>query len=236
MDPISLIVTALALGAGAAIKGIAGDASKDAYQGLKALIKTRYGEVDVEALEGAPDSMNRRSVIEENLRAADASKDRDLLAKAQALLEAIRKEAPAAAAVIGVDLMDVEAVSLHLREIVARGTGVKLEKGRFTGDIEISGVQAGVTGTDPAKIGGAGISPGPPFAVLTGVTAQDIVIGIPPAQLPAIIAAGGAPMTSGPVFYDLPGLPGRYLAREADLAAVRANLVGREDILGGTGR
>ena len=39
MDPISLIITALVAGAAAASKDIAGQAVKDAYKGLKDLIK-----------------------------------------------------------------------------------------------------------------------------------------------------------------------------------------------------
>ena len=38
MDPVSLIVTALATGAAAALKDTAGEAVKDAYSGLKSLL------------------------------------------------------------------------------------------------------------------------------------------------------------------------------------------------------
>ena len=44
MDPISLILTALAAGAAAALKDTAGQAVKDAYSGLKALLKRKLGE------------------------------------------------------------------------------------------------------------------------------------------------------------------------------------------------
>ena len=43
MDPISLIVAALAAGASAAVKDTAGQAVKDAYSGLKALVKRKLG-------------------------------------------------------------------------------------------------------------------------------------------------------------------------------------------------
>jgi hypothetical protein len=43
MDPISLIVAALVAGASAAAKDTAGQAVKDAYSGLKALVKRKLG-------------------------------------------------------------------------------------------------------------------------------------------------------------------------------------------------
>ncbi|MCZ8361568.1 MAG: hypothetical protein O9338_01940 [Microcystis sp. LE19-251.1A] len=42
MEPISLILAALAAGAVAAAKDTAGTAVKDAYEGLKALIKKKW--------------------------------------------------------------------------------------------------------------------------------------------------------------------------------------------------
>ena len=44
MEPISLILAALAAGAVAAAKDTAGTAVKDAYESLKALIKKKFAE------------------------------------------------------------------------------------------------------------------------------------------------------------------------------------------------
>jgi disulfide oxidoreductase YuzD len=44
MEPISLILAALAAGATGAAKDTAGTAVKDAYEGLKALIKKKFAE------------------------------------------------------------------------------------------------------------------------------------------------------------------------------------------------
>jgi hypothetical protein len=54
---------------------------------------------------------------------------------------------------IGVDLRDVEAVNLRLADVAAAGTGVRVEKGKFSGDIDIKGVRAGVPPGGPAKDG-----------------------------------------------------------------------------------
>jgi len=44
MDPITLIVTALAAGAALGVQGAASAMVKDAYAGLKALVKKRLGD------------------------------------------------------------------------------------------------------------------------------------------------------------------------------------------------
>jgi hypothetical protein len=152
MDPLSALVTALALGATVIFKTTTEQIVKDAYATLKNRIRTRYGAVssDLDQLEQAPDSKSRRAVIEEGLGRAGAQQDPEfpqLAAQAQALMVLIQSHAPRAAAAIGVDLKEVEAANLRLADIAAAGTGVKIEKGRFSGDIDIKGVRAGV-GTD----------------------------------------------------------------------------------------
>jgi hypothetical protein len=154
MEPISAIALSLALGAGAtAGKAVVNEVVKDAYAALKGVIKSRYPAVSVEQLEQAPQSKNRRAVVEEDLANSDAGKDGELVEAANRLIELVRTQAPGAAAAIGVDLKDVEAANLRLRDIAASGTGVKLEKGRFSGDIDIGNVRAGVKRDDPAPGG-----------------------------------------------------------------------------------
>ena len=151
MEPLSAVALSLALGAA---KEVLPEVARDAYAGLKALIKSRYPSVSVDQLEQAPESKSRRAVVEEDLANAGAAKDAELLESAQKLLKLIREKAPAAAAVTGVDLKDIEAANLRLSDIAASGTGVKLEKGRFSGDIVIGGVRAGVPPAEPTTRGG----------------------------------------------------------------------------------
>jgi hypothetical protein len=154
MEPISAVVISLALGAGAtAGKEIVSSIVKDAYGKLKELVRSRYPNVSVEQLEEAPESKNRRAVIEEDLTKSGAGKDTELLAAAQKLTELIQQHTPRAAAAIGVDLKEVAAANLRLAAIVASGTGVKVAHSTFTGDIDIRGVRAGVKPSDPAKGG-----------------------------------------------------------------------------------
>ena len=69
MDPITVIVAALAAGAAAGLKPTAEQAIKDAYAGLKALILARYNRAApaLDQLEQAPESKARRAVVEEDL-------------------------------------------------------------------------------------------------------------------------------------------------------------------------
>lgn len=150
MEPISAIALSLALGAGAvAGEAVVSELVKDAYASLKNLIKSRYPKVSVEQLEQAPDSKNRRAVVEEDLTVAGAGQDAELASAAQMLIKLIEQHAPTAAAAIGVDLKDVSSANLRLADIAASGTGVKVEHGTFTGDIDIRGVRAGVRPGEP---------------------------------------------------------------------------------------
>lgn len=154
MEPISAVALSIALGAAnIAGKDVVSSVVKDAYAALKSLVKNRYPTVSIEQLEQSPESKSRRAVVEEDLTSAAAGQDPELLAAAHKLTELIRNQAPQTAAAIGVDLKDVEAANLRLADIAASGTGVKLEKGKFSGDIDIRGVRAGALPGDTAKDG-----------------------------------------------------------------------------------
>lgn len=147
MEPISAIGLSLALGAGAiAGKVVVESAVKDAYDRLKGLITSRYPDVSVQQLEQAPEFKRRRDVVEEDLAKYNADMDGELIAAAQALTQVVQSNAPSVAEAIGVDLKDVSAANLKLSDIVASGTGAQVQRGNFTGDIDIRGVRAGVGG------------------------------------------------------------------------------------------
>src|SRR5215207_7286996 len=95
MDPISLIVAAVVAGASTAARETAGTAVKDAYSGLKQLIRRRFGgdrdaEADLEKAEENPDS--DQSQLKDRLQAAGVDRDEELVAAAQALLEQVDPE------------------------------------------------------------------------------------------------------------------------------------------------
>jgi hypothetical protein len=87
MDPITLIVTALAAGAESASSAV-----KDAYASLKALVRKRLvGQPDAELVlarhEQAPETW--QAPLAAVLGDAGADRDADLVAAAQALLRAV---------------------------------------------------------------------------------------------------------------------------------------------------
>jgi hypothetical protein len=145
MDPVAMIVTALATGAASALKPAAEKAVKDAYDGIKALIQRKYGRVSVDMLENDPSSQSRQNIVQEDLKKADAGNDKEVLHQAEILLNAIKRYDPEAAQVIGVNLADFKSASVDLEDIASAGTGVKIARADISGDIKIKGVRAGRT-------------------------------------------------------------------------------------------
>ena len=91
MDPITLIVTAIVAGVAAAAKPTAEQAVKDAYAGLKELIRRRFADDgDVTAalaqVEKKPESAGRQETLKEELADAGAGQDADVLEAAKELL------------------------------------------------------------------------------------------------------------------------------------------------------
>ena len=90
MDPIMLAITA-------ALGNLGVTAINDAYQALKVALQKKYGvESDlveaVNKLEKKPDSDGRREMLQEEIKATDASNDDGILKFAQALLEVVKSQ------------------------------------------------------------------------------------------------------------------------------------------------
>lgn len=143
MEPVTILVTAMALGAAAGLKPTMEQAVKDAYAGLKKLIQQRYANVDVEQLEKDPTSDTRKKLLEEELSQTQAQHDQEVLQQAKQLLDIIQECAPATAKVIGVDLERIRGASLEVEEIISSHTGVRVSDSEFVGDVSIKKVRAG---------------------------------------------------------------------------------------------
>ena len=92
MDPITLIVTALAAGAASGVMDTASSAVKDAYASLKALVRKRFagrptGELVLAEHESAPETW--RAPLAAQLGEAGADRDADLVAVAQELMRLV---------------------------------------------------------------------------------------------------------------------------------------------------
>lgn len=89
---VAAVVGALSAGATETGKKLVGDA----YEGLKGLIKKRFGETSevsaaLEKVEAKPESDARKNVLREELESVDAGADAEMLATAEALLAVIRE-------------------------------------------------------------------------------------------------------------------------------------------------
>lgn len=92
MDPVTLIVTALAAGAASALQDGTSAAVKDAYTCVKALVNKRFagrsaGELVLAQHEAAPQVWEAPLAAE--LSAAGADSDAELVAAAQALMNLV---------------------------------------------------------------------------------------------------------------------------------------------------
>jgi hypothetical protein len=94
MDPITLIVTALAAGTALGVQDTASTMVKDAYASLKALVRRRLGgdpgtDLVLARHEQAPETWQAPLMAE--LSQAGADGDQELIAAAQALLDLLEK-------------------------------------------------------------------------------------------------------------------------------------------------
>jgi hypothetical protein len=92
MDPITLIVTALTAGAALGVQDTASAMVKDAYAGLKALVRRRLGgdpgaEMMLARHEQAPDTW--QAPLRAELARTGAEGDADLIAAARTLLDLV---------------------------------------------------------------------------------------------------------------------------------------------------
>ena len=125
MDPVSLIVLALAAGAAAGLKSTAAEAVQDGYSAIKALIRRKYTRIDLAPLEEKPESEAKRASLTEDLQDAGAGSDAELIAQARQLVALVAQHDSSAAAAVGIDLGKVKAEFLRVGDVVAtQGTGV----------------------------------------------------------------------------------------------------------------
>ncbi len=114
MDPITLIVTALATGAASGITETASSAVRDAYVSLRALVRKRLaGRPDAELVlakhETSPDTWQVPLIAV--LGEVGADRDTDLVTAAQALMDLVDK-AGAGAGKYTVDVRDAYGVQV----------------------------------------------------------------------------------------------------------------------------
>ena len=141
MDPVTLVVTAVALGASAGMTETASSVIKDAYTGLKRLLTQR--QVDPSGVERRPDSKAQKDALQETLADTPGAVDQELLAAAQQVTDAVADHHPDAAAAIGVDLRNVQAEFIRVQSITSTGTGFRGDDLTVQGGVDLGNVRAG---------------------------------------------------------------------------------------------
>ena len=97
MDPITTaLIAAISAGVTSAGKDVAINAIQDFYAGIKAMIIRKYGKDSnvnkaLEDLEEKPDSAGRRAVLNEEIEAAGANEDNELINASKELLEKLKE-------------------------------------------------------------------------------------------------------------------------------------------------
>lgn len=154
MEISQLLVMALVAGASAALRAGADGAVRAAYERYRAYLVAHYGAVagDVARLEQRPEQVSRQQVIADELAAANAGADGELVRLAQQLLAALAQQP---GQIIGARVEDVQEAAVKLRDIVAQGTG------NVTG-VAIRGVQGGVIEIEQVRA--SGLPPAAPAA------------------------------------------------------------------------
>lgn len=95
MDPVTLIITALTAGAAAGGQSVVTDAIKDAYAGLKVLIKRKFAgkpSAEVALTEHENDPQTWQAPLKKALLQEHLDQDAEILQAAQALLDQIRTQ------------------------------------------------------------------------------------------------------------------------------------------------
>ncbi len=95
MDPVSMVLAALAAGATAAAQDTASQAVKDAYAGLKALVKKRFEkkpQAEMALAEYEKDTDTWQKPLQKSLVEAGADQDEALVRQAQQVLKLVNPQ------------------------------------------------------------------------------------------------------------------------------------------------
>jgi hypothetical protein len=134
MDPLTLIIGALAAGAAASAKDTAAQAIKDAYAGFKRSLIARFGarpelQSAIEQVEKRPESEARQMVLNEELEAAGVREYGDLLRDAEALLKMLEAQGLFSPADFEASLVGSGAIAQGWGAVAAGKGGIAIGRG-----------------------------------------------------------------------------------------------------------
>ncbi|MFC3963123.1 hypothetical protein [Nocardia jiangsuensis] len=158
MDPVTLIVAAVAAGAAAGVTQVATQVVTDAYQAFKSLLTCKFEAIEAEVVgvERDPEEPLRRDLLAKELIKLDAGEDLEVRAAAEELLRVIAYQAPTAVEAVGMELTraavdgDLEITDLA----VTGGSGFRGTDLSVKGSIKFSGGRIGRHNADPSTARG----------------------------------------------------------------------------------
>jgi membrane-bound ClpP family serine protease len=151
MDPVSALVAAIVAGATAAATDVATSTIKDAYQGLKSLIATKFRrKAAVEMIEEAPDSLAAKDALGAALQEVKADKDPEVLKLAESLTAALKALGPDQLQRAKIKIGDVDgARNAIVKNLSALGDITVGNMTARSGDAVVSNLTAGVPPKKP---------------------------------------------------------------------------------------
>jgi hypothetical protein len=145
-DPVTigtLAASALAMASDETVKGFVGEAVKDAYKKLKGEI-AHWAGADVDALEKAPASAARQSVVAEAVDGQSPEEQALVKALAAEVIAALKSEARKSGGPVGLDIGKLEALEVQLGAItVTEGRGVHINEVKTMGAFEAGPITVG---------------------------------------------------------------------------------------------
>lgn len=117
-------------------------------EALTGQITELYPDVSLRPLERRPHSSDVREMLAEDLVDAGAGLDAALAHLALDLANALHKEAPNAAHIVGVDIADISVRSLRIEDVSSEEAGIRVNQSDIGEDAEIRDVTAGSAPTN----------------------------------------------------------------------------------------
>lgn len=146
MEPLTLILTALVAGVAAGIQSTSGSAIKDAYEGLKALIKHKFAgnaaaELTLDQHEKDPQTWEKP--LKKALADVQAEKDPTVLLEAQKLLSLIKSTSQAAGVTVAVSGERAVGIGGNMSDsIIISGDSNTVQRGEHNVNLKYTGSDA----------------------------------------------------------------------------------------------
>lgn len=142
MDPIT---TALVAGATFVLKGVASEAVKDAYRGLRDLLVGKL--TSLPNLEEEPEDQDYRKAAEKELQKKGLAEDSGVLEKASELTQAIEREPADRLTAAGIDIGNIQAArDVIVKRLSAAGPVRVKDVVAKDGAVDMQDISAGVPG------------------------------------------------------------------------------------------